>query len=673
VRKSFLVLSTALVLGYSSQALAEGDAVLGDKQEKVASKGRRHKRGHHHHHHHHTPAGEAHGGPFSDVPRSHWAYDAVQKAAEAGMLQGWNNRFHGHKVVNRYQMAVVVSRMLDRVGVLRANGKVITAQDIANLESLVIEFADELALLNVKVSTLEDTVAGLKKDVDLIKADLRGVGARAGITGTVDARFVFTDDSGSGYRYGPFVSGLLAPNPSATSGIVRYNGQAVSGNGNPVTTIPGTTGPNTFDDRNFFTVANFAINIDREFDPHTHFHAQLNINAEGSLDAPGATLDGLGNIGPLGAPPYFFPPGATNTNLGAPLAGRGSSFTVGNILVNELYVVFDDWFTESVNGRLGIYALPMNTEVNGPSRTYLWTLTPSIANSKWESLRPVGLDIFQHNDKEALTFYVGFFTPGDTSNGILRSGTLLSQNQGVFAPGIFNAQNDTVPLGGVGFGRFPTPLADAAMTDAARGIDGQNLTSDDIGFYGMVGQHPTCKDHRGLSWHVAYFDRNGNIRRGLDGSPSLTDWDAWQVFASYQWSDVLVLAQYFNSSSANYSFADLGAGTGVTIDGRRIFSTPFVNFFGEDTRSDSIMALVNWQFTRRGSVTVRYEDAEDRTGLARIQAEVWTLAFNWRTSDHGWLQLEYIDPQTKTRSEQGIGNTLDINDELFQVNYKLNW
>ena len=48
---------------------------------------------------------------------------------------------------------------------------VITAQDIANLESLTIEFADELALLNVKVSTLEDTVAGLKKDVDLIKAD----------------------------------------------------------------------------------------------------------------------------------------------------------------------------------------------------------------------------------------------------------------------------------------------------------------------------------------------------------------------------------------------------------------------------------------------------------------------------------------------------------------------
>jgi hypothetical protein len=403
----------------------------------------------------------------------------------------------------------------------------------------------------------------------------------------------------------------------------------------------------------------------------------VNINAEGSLDSPGATLDGLGNIGPLGAPPYFFPApaGAVNTNLGAPLAGRGSSFTVSNVLVNELYVVFDDWFTSGVNGRLGIYALPMNTEVNGPSRTYLWTLTPSIANSKWESIRPVGLDIFQHNDRDSWTFYVGFFTPGDTQNGILRSGTLLSQNQGIFLinNALFqNGQTDNVPTGSA-VGRFPTPLADAAMTDAARGIDGQTLNNDDIGFYAQVGQHPTCKDHRGFSWNVAYFDRNGNIHRGLDGSPSLTDWNAWQIFVSHQWSDVLLMAQYYNSTSENYSFADLGAGTGVIVDGRRIFSTPFANFFGEDTRSDSFMALANWQFCRRGSATIRYEDAEDRTGAAKIEAEVWTLAFNWRTSDHGWLQLEFIAPETKTRSENGVGNTLDINDDLFQVNYKMNW
>jgi hypothetical protein len=671
----FLTIVALLVLVSSTTAFAEGDAAAGAEKKGKKSHG---KRGHRRHHHHgHAHAGESNGGPFADVPRGHWAYDAVQKSAEAGILQGWNNRFHGNKVVNRYQMAVVVARMLDRVGVLRANGKVITAQDIANLESLVIEFADELALLNVKVSTLEDTVAGLKKDVDLIKADLRGVGARAGITGVMEARAVFTDNSAPAYRFGSLPA-LTQPS-AATSVLGRYNGSAVSGNGGAVVTIPGTTGPNTYNERNFFTVSTFAVNIDREFDPHTHFHAQVNINAEGEENRPGESF-----VAPLvgsGADPVGIvgPAGALNANggIGTPLSGRGSSFNP-SIIVNELYVVFDDWFTDGVNGRMGIWALPMNTEVNGPSRTYLWTITPSIANSKWESLRPVGLDIFQHNDKDSWTFYVGFFTPGDTSNQILRSGTLISMNNQGLTPGSLVAngtfsQLDGVATGITGLGRFPTPNADASFTDAPRSIDGQNLANDDIGFYVNIGQHPTCKDHRGFSWHVAYFDRNGNIHRGREGAPSLTDWNAWQAFISYQWSDVLLMAQYYDAESKNYSFADLGIGSGIQLDARRFASTPFVNFFGADTRSQSFMALLNWQFTRRGNFTIRYEDAHDSTGAARLEAEVWTLAFNWRTSDHGWLQLEYISPETRSTSENGVRNTIDINDDLFQVNYKLNW
>ena len=51
-------------------------------------------------------------GPFSDVPSGHWAYKAIDKATEAGILQGYDGKFNGNKTLNRYQMAVVVSRML---------------------------------------------------------------------------------------------------------------------------------------------------------------------------------------------------------------------------------------------------------------------------------------------------------------------------------------------------------------------------------------------------------------------------------------------------------------------------------------------------------------------------------------------------------------------------------
>ena len=656
MRRFFLMFVALLVLVSSTASFAQAE-----KKGKAKRKGKRH------HHAAKCVKGEA-GGPFADVPKGHWAYDAVQKSAESGILQGWDNRFHGNKIVNRYQMAVVVARMLDRVGVLKANGKVITAQDIANLESLTIEFADELALLNVKVSTLEDTVAGLKKDVDLIKADLRGVGARAGITGEMDVRYVFTDSNDSPWHAGNFFAPGFHATPGATTAVGRYRGAYASGFGTAA------TDPVRFTKNNFATVANLALNIDREFDPKTHFHAQININAEGQQDPSGAWAP-FGGIGGGFAPAY--------TGLVYPYAvspGRGANFQNGlgggifaDALINEAYVVFDDWFTDGVSGRVGIFALPMNTEVNGPSRTYLWTITPSIANSKWESLRPVGLDVFQHNDKDELVFYVGFFTPGDTSNGVFRSGTLLSAPTdtaivstaagGVMANGLF-AQHDGAVLG-----RFPTPYSYAAMTDAARGVSGQNLSTDDIGYYAMVGTHPTNKGHTGLNWHLSYFDRNGDMKASLSDSISRTDWYAWQLAASYQWEKVIASFQYYKANSKNYGAADFATG----YDIRRLNTSPFVNPLGEDTVSTSWMGLVNWQFTKHAGATVRYENAEDKTGVARLEADVWTFALNYRTSDHGWLQLEWIAPDSRATSENGVANTVDINDDLVQLNYKLNF
>jgi hypothetical protein len=111
----------------------------------------------------------AYAAPFTDVPRDHWAYDAIQRAVDAGILQGFDGKFHGKKLLNRYQMAVVVAKMLDQVGRGAPMGAAPKPQDIQNLEALTIEFADELALLNVKVSTLEDSFVELKHDVEAIK------------------------------------------------------------------------------------------------------------------------------------------------------------------------------------------------------------------------------------------------------------------------------------------------------------------------------------------------------------------------------------------------------------------------------------------------------------------------------------------------------------------------
>lgn len=52
---------------------------------------------------------------FTDVPKGFWAYDAVQYVVEAGMLQGYDGKFHGKRLLNRYQMAVIIAKLLAKM------------------------------------------------------------------------------------------------------------------------------------------------------------------------------------------------------------------------------------------------------------------------------------------------------------------------------------------------------------------------------------------------------------------------------------------------------------------------------------------------------------------------------------------------------------------------------
>jgi hypothetical protein len=96
--------------------------------------------------------------PFKDVPTNHWAYASIQKAVEAKVIQGYEGLFHGKRNVTRYQLAEVVGKMLDKCAAAPAGGGADGGQ-VKQLENLVTEFADELALLNVKVGKLEEVCA----------------------------------------------------------------------------------------------------------------------------------------------------------------------------------------------------------------------------------------------------------------------------------------------------------------------------------------------------------------------------------------------------------------------------------------------------------------------------------------------------------------------------------
>lgn len=86
--------------------------------------------------------------PFSDVPSDHWAYDAVEKLAADGIIEGYGDAtFHGSKNITRYEMAQMVAKAMAKNN---ASGA-----DKATIDKLAAEFADELNNLGVRVANLE--------------------------------------------------------------------------------------------------------------------------------------------------------------------------------------------------------------------------------------------------------------------------------------------------------------------------------------------------------------------------------------------------------------------------------------------------------------------------------------------------------------------------------------
>ncbi|MFA7146332.1 MAG: S-layer homology domain-containing protein, partial [Candidatus Riflebacteria bacterium] len=118
----------------------------------------------------------ASANPFSDVPASHWANEAIIKLANKGILTGYpDGTYQGNNNVSRYALAMITAKMLANIEQMADNGMdfgSITREDLQTLEKLTVEFADELALLGVKVTALEDDMEMVKSDLATVKTDV---------------------------------------------------------------------------------------------------------------------------------------------------------------------------------------------------------------------------------------------------------------------------------------------------------------------------------------------------------------------------------------------------------------------------------------------------------------------------------------------------------------------
>jgi hypothetical protein len=183
--------------------------------------------------------------PFADVPTNHWAYDAIAELAAKGLVEGYpDGTFKGDRAMTRYEMAMVVARLLARIESIQIPaptpaGPTVTPTDLASIQRLINEFRAELAALGVRVTAIEEELNAIKARLDNVRVTGRfrfrydmsvGTACGAPIAGNGNPA-TCSQDSGTGPntprpRTGEKLvfDGSVAPNVHAIFGISDENG-----------------------------------------------------------------------------------------------------------------------------------------------------------------------------------------------------------------------------------------------------------------------------------------------------------------------------------------------------------------------------------------------------------------------------------------------------------------
>ncbi len=97
------------------------------------------------------------GNPFADVPPDHWAVEALRQLQAQGVLAGLvepGDPFEGRKVMTRYELAVLLGKLLGRIEEARRQGTEVRAEERL-VQDLTREFRAELQILGVRTDAFQ--------------------------------------------------------------------------------------------------------------------------------------------------------------------------------------------------------------------------------------------------------------------------------------------------------------------------------------------------------------------------------------------------------------------------------------------------------------------------------------------------------------------------------------
>ncbi len=160
--------------------------------------------------------------PFADVPTNHWAYDAIAELAAKGLVEGYpDGTFKGDRAMTRYEMAMIVARLLARIESIQIpspQAPQVTRADLDAIQRLLNEFRAELAALGVRVTVLEEELNAIKARLDNVR-----------ITGQVQFRLSIRQNASGAFQAGTRIASKDASQSALVPDDIMFFGLRFDG------------------------------------------------------------------------------------------------------------------------------------------------------------------------------------------------------------------------------------------------------------------------------------------------------------------------------------------------------------------------------------------------------------------------------------------------------------
>lgn len=98
---------------------------------------------------------------YTDVPKDHWAYKAIQNLVDEGVITENSLLYKGDDTVSRYEFADGINKAFKKLDKEKAN-----KGDLVVLESLVYEFSKELTKIGFDENSFNGKIKDIREEIE---------------------------------------------------------------------------------------------------------------------------------------------------------------------------------------------------------------------------------------------------------------------------------------------------------------------------------------------------------------------------------------------------------------------------------------------------------------------------------------------------------------------------